>query len=177
MNREQKLQHAADLRDCFTRAKVSIFVDYKGLTATQADEIRSKVRATNGSVKVIKNNVARQLVKSGDLKGGAAEVLDSLAGPTMVAFGFGDLAQTAKVVHQFSKDIETFQIKDCLMGETRVSPSQVEQLASLPSREVLLSMLLRAMNGPITSFASVLAAVPRALVTVLSQIEKKKTEG
>ena len=176
MNREQKNTHAVELKDKFQRAKVAIFVDYKGLTAGQADDVRKKLRASDSEAKVIKNNVARQLVKSGVVKGGAAEALESMAGPTMVAFGYKDLAGTAKVVHQFTKEIETFQIKDCIMGDVRVSPAGVQELASLPSREVLLAKLLGTMNAPITNFAGVLAALPRSLVLALAAIEKKKAE-
>lgn len=176
MNRTEKVELATALKDKFSRAKVAIFVDYKGLTAVQSDEIRKQLRAKDAEAKVVKNNVARHLIKEGVVKGGAKEALDALVGPTMIAFGYKDIAGTAKVVHQFSKDVESFQIKDCLMGETRVSASGVEELASLPSREVLIAKMLGSFNAPITNFVGVLAAVPRSLVTVLSAIERKKAE-
>ena len=96
-------------------------------------------------------------------------------GPTLVAFGYGDASATAKIVHKFAQDNEAFTLKDSLMGNKRVDVSGVEELAKLPSKEVLLGMLLGTMNAPITNFVGVLAAVPRSLVTVLAAIEKKKT--
>ena len=79
--------------------------------------------------------------------------------------------------HKFASDNEALKIKDSLMGAKRLLASEVEQLASLPSKEVLIAKMLGTLNAPITNFAGVLAAVPRSLVNVLSAIEKKKSEG
>ena len=97
-------------------------------------------------------------------------------GPSLVAFAYEDPASAAKVIHKFSVDHEALKLKDSLLGTKKISASAVEELAKLPSREVLLAQLLGVMNGPARGFVSVLAAVPRGLVTVLSAIEKKKGE-
>ena len=86
----------------------------------------------------------------------------------------GDPAAAAKVIHKFAQDNEALKLKDSLMGDKRLGASQVEELAKLPSKEVLLAKMLGTLNAPITNFVGVLAAVPRSLVTVLSAIEKKK---
>jgi len=104
----------------------------------------------------------------------AKELMDSVVGPTLVAFAYGDPAATAKVIHKFAQDNEALKLKDSLMGQKRIDVSGVEALAKLPSKEVLMATLLGTMNAPITNFVGVLAAVPRSLVTVLTAIEKKK---
>ncbi|MEO5971639.1 MAG: 50S ribosomal protein L10 [Bdellovibrionia bacterium] len=176
MNRTEKTDLAGTLKDKFSRAQVAIFADFKGLTATQADDLRRSLRPLNTEVKVLKNNVARLITKDGSMGEEAKSLMDSVVGPTLVAFGFGEPTATAKVVHKFAQDNEAFTLKDSLMGTKRIDASGVEALAKLPSKEVLLGMLLRTMNGPITNFVGVLAAVPRSLVTVLAAIEKKKAE-
>jgi large subunit ribosomal protein L10 len=175
MNRTDKTELSIALKDKFGKAKVAIFADYKGLTAPQADDLRRQLRSHNTEVKVLKNNVARLLTREGKMGEQAKSLMDEVVGPTLVAFAYGDPAAAAKVISKFSKDNEALKLKDSLMGEKRIDAAGVEALASLPSREVLLSMLMRTMNGPITGFVGVLAAVPRSLVNVLSAIEKKKT--
>lgn len=177
MNRTDKASLATELKDKFTKAKVAIFADYKGLTATQADNLRRELRTHKTEVKVLKNNVARQVFKDGSFGGDAKALADDVVGPTMVAFSYGDPAATAKVVHKFSQDNEAFRIKDSLMGQQRISASMVEELAKLPSKEVLIAKLLGTLNAPITNFVGVLAAVPRSMLNVLTAIEAKKKEN
>jgi len=174
MNRTEKTELAATLSDKFTRAQVAIFADYKGLSASQADDLRRSLRAHKAEVKVLKNNVARLVTKDGKMGPDAKSLMDSVVGPTLVAFAFSDPAVVAKVVHKFALDNEAFKLKDSLMGQKRIEAAGVEELAKLPSKEVLLAKMLGTMNAPITNFVGVLAAVPRSLVTVLAAIEKKK---
>jgi large subunit ribosomal protein L10 len=176
MNRTEKTELAAELRTKFDRASVAIFADYKGLSATQADKLRRSLRAQQAEVRVLKNNVARLVTQDGSMGQQAKGLMDEIVGPTMVAFAFGDPAAAAKLVHKFAQENEALKLKDSLMGQKRIDASGVEMLAKLPSREVMLGTLLGTMNAPIQSFVSVLAAVPRGLVTALDAIAKKKSE-
>ena len=174
MNRAEKTELANALKEKFSKANVAFFADYKGLTAVQADDFRRKLRSHNVEVKVIKNNIARFVTKDGSFGEDTKAVTDSVVGPTLVAFAYGDIAAAAKVVHEFAKDNEAFVLKSSLMGKKKIEAADIEALASLPSREVLLAQLFGVLNGPARGFVSVLAAVPRGLVTVLSAIQKKK---
>jgi large subunit ribosomal protein L10 len=174
MNRAEKTELASALKDKFSKAKVALFADYKGLTATQADELRKQLRAAQAEVKVLKNNIARLITREGAMGDEAKGLMDSVVGPTLVTFAYGDPAAAAKVMHKFAQDNEAFKLKDSLMGARRVDVSGVEELAKLPAKEVLVAKLLGTMNGPARNFVGVLAAVPRSLVTVLAAIEKKK---
>ncbi len=177
MNRAEKTELASALKEKFSKANLAVFVDYKGLTSSKADDLRRKLRSQKTEVKVLKNNVARLVTKDGGIGAGPKEVMENLVGPTMVAFSFGDMAAVAKAIHQFSTENEEFRIKDSLMGDRRISAKDVEELAKLPSREVLLAKFLGTLNAPVTGFVSVLAAVPRSLLNVLVALEKKKCEG
>lgn len=174
MNKTEKTELASQLKDKFSKARVALFADYKGLSATQADDLRRQLRTTNTEVKVLKNNIARLVTKEGKLGDQAKALMDTVVGPTLVAFAYGDPAAAAKVIHKFAQDNEALKLKDSLMGDKKLGASQVEELAKLPSKEVLIAKMLGTMNAPITNFVGVLAAVPRSLVTVLSAIEKKK---
>lgn len=174
MNRAEKTQLATELKEGFQKSQVTIFVDYKGLKAADADIFRKKVRDTQGEVRVVKNNITRVITKDGSMGDDAKALMDTVVGPTMVVFAYNDPAATAKAVHEFLKDNEALALKDSLLGTKRISAADVEALASLPSREALLSMLLSVMNGPARNFVTVLSAVPRGLVTALAAIRDKK---
>ena len=177
MNRAEKTQLAADLKVKFSKATVAIFADYKGLTATQADELRRALRIENTEVKVLKNNVARLITNDGSFGEEAKKLMDGVVGPTLVGFAYGDPAAAAKAFHKFAQGNEAFKLKESLMENKRIDVSGIEELAKLPGKEVLMAKLLGTMNAPITNFVGVLAAVPRGLVTVLAAIEKKKTNS
>lgn len=174
LNREQKQQWTKQFKEDCSKSKVAFFADYKGLTATQADDLRKTMRTKNVKIKVLNNRVARLAAKDGSLGADAKDILDKNIGPTMVAFAFGDPAAAAKEITKFAEANEAFQLKVGLMDSKRIEAGEIKQLASLPTREVMLSILLGTMKAPIQAFAGVLAAVPRSLVTVLSAIEKKK---
>lgn len=178
MNRAEKTDWAKTFKENLEKSQAVIFADYKGLTAVQADEFRKVVRDRGGYVRVVKNNIARIATKDGSLGEGTKAVADKMVGPTLAAFAFQDAAAVAKAIQDFAKDNEALVIKESLMDGKEITPAEVEALASLPSREELLSMLLSVMNGPARDFVSVLAAVPRGLVNVLSAIkDKKEAEG
>lgn len=172
MNKNEKLDWSKEFYQELSKAKVAIFADYKGLKAGEADDFRRRARTSNVQIRVLKNNLARLGTK--DAASDVKTLIDGVTGPTLVAFGYGDPAAAAKAVLQFSKDHEALKLKPSLLGTKAMSVAEVEALANLPSREALLGTLLGVMNGPIRSFVTVLAAVPRGLVTVLAAIEKKK---
>ena len=165
MDRTNKESLASSLTEKFGKANIALFADYKGLKSTQADALRRALRAKDAEVQVLKNNIGRLITKSGEMGEDAKELMDRVVGPTLVAFAYGDPAGAAKVLNDFAKENEALKIKDSLFGKKLLSSAEVSQLAELPSREVLLSMLLSVMNGPIRSF-----------VTVLGQLEKKLSE-
>ena len=176
MNKADKTIAVAELKDCFSKAKAAFFADYKGLTVEQVNDLRKRLRAQNVSVKVVKNNLARLAVREAKLGDESEKLLDGVAGPTMVAFAYGDPAAAAKVVQKFVEENEAFTLKDSLLSTQRLSAKQVEELSKLPSREVLLAKMLGSLNAPVTNFVGVLAAVPRSLVQVLAAVEQKKKQ-
>src|SRR3989344_1720265 len=131
MNRQDKTEAVKHLQDSFSRAKVVIFADYKGVPANDMNNLRFSMRNENGvSVEVVKNNLIRVA-----LKGTAKEAaVENLNGPTAVIFSFNDPAAVAKSVTKFAKDIEAFSIKEGLLGDKSIDKAQIQQLASLPSK-------------------------------------------
>jgi large subunit ribosomal protein L10 len=166
MDRNTKETLATELKEKFAKSSIALFADYKGLKSTQADALRRALRAKKCEVKVLKNNIGRLIVKDGSMGEAAQGIMDRVVGPTLVAFAYGDPAATAKVLNDFAKDNEALKIKESLLGKTLLLPADVIQLAELPSRDVLLAMLLGVLNGSARSF-----------VYVLDQYAKKKGAG
>lgn len=174
MNKADKTTVIADLKDSFSKANAMFFADYKGLTVEQVNDLRRRLRGHNVKVKVLKNNLARIAAKQANLGAASEKLLDSVAGPTMVAFSYGDPAAAAKELQKFAEENEIFGLKDSLLNGQTLAPTQVAELAKLPSREVLIAKMLGSFNAPITNFVGVLAAVPRNFVQVLAAISEKK---
>lgn len=178
--RQSKEQWAKDFYEKASKAQLSVFLSYRGLKAQDADLFRKKIRDAKGEVRVIKNNVARKAFASASGATSAnsmKEVLDGIVGPTFGVFAYQDPAALAKVIHEFLKDNEALSIKEGVLGAQKLAAADVEALAKLPPKPVLMAQLLGVLNGPARGFVSVLAAVPRGLVTVLKAIEDKKRDA
>jgi len=161
MDRSGKEALATELKDKFSKAKVTMFADYKGLKAAEADELRRALRAQQTEVKVLKNNIGRLISKDGALGEDAKKLLDVTVGPTMIAFSYGDPAASAKVFSTFAKSHEALKIKDSLLDGKLLPSAQLVELGDLPSREVLLAKLLSVFNGPAAAFVRLLDAVEK----------------
>jgi large subunit ribosomal protein L10 len=99
---------------------------------------------------------------------------DFLTGPTAVAFGMTDVVSPAKVLTEFAKTNDKLQIKAGVLDKKILTPDNVKALADIPPREVLLSMVLRGMQGPISGLVNVLQGNIRNLVYTLAAIQEKK---
>ncbi len=170
MKKETKEQVVADVSALLNSSQATFLADYRGLNVEKTNQLRRELRAVGVDYRVVKNTLMRLAAKGTD-----AECLDDmLAGPTAVAFVMGDPAASAKVLSEFAKTSKTFELKGGVLGNKLLSVQQIQALADLPTREVLLAQVLRSINAPATNFVGVLAAVPRSLVQVLAAIQEQK---
>ncbi len=173
MIKSDKVESVQYLRDSFGKASAVIFADYKGVTSEEMNLLRRSLRAKNVQLKVAKNNLVRVALKGTPKE----QAVDKLAGPTVTAFAFGDPVEMAKTLAEFAKKVEAFSIKEGFLGDQVVSEAEIKQLATLPSREVLIAQMLSVMNGPIRNFACVLNAVQRDFTRVLQAVADKKGQS
>ena len=168
--RDQKLQEIDRLKDSFARAKSAILADYRGLTVSEMNDVRGKLRAASVELRVTKNTLARLAIK-----GTPTETLsDSLVGPTAIAFSYADPVAAAKVLVDLAKSHEDLQLKAGVLGGKLLTADDITALSKLPSKDVLLAQLLSVMNGPATGLVNVLIGNHRKLVQVLAAIRDKK---
>jgi large subunit ribosomal protein L10 len=145
-------------------------MDYKGVTVTDDTIFRRRVREVGGTYEVVKNRLVLRAIEGTALQ----DLKDKFRGPTAVAFSGDDPVGLAKAITSFVKDVPEVEIKGGLVEGQIISPEDVQQIASLPSREELISKLVFLLQSPVSGFVKVLGAIPRQFVIALEQIRQQK---
>ena len=170
MNLAEKKRIVEELHDCFTRAKVVIATDYKGLNVAMINDLRRKLRDAGVEYRVVKNSLLNRASEDT----GAALIRDHFKGPSAIAMSFDDPVAPAKVLVDFAKENNKLEIKIGVLDDQLMDAARIKALASLPSREALLGQLLSVFNGVPTSFVRTLSAVPGQFLNVLQAIKEQK---
>lgn len=170
-----KQQTIDELNDVFTRAKSAILAHYHGISAADMTVLRTHMRERAVDFRVIKNTLAKKAMKDTPL-----EVLESeFKGPVSLLVSFDDAVAPAKALADYAKS-GVKKSPDVVAGVVegqQVTLEEIQALADLPSKEVLLSQLLSVMNGPTTNFVGVFSALLRKLVGTLDAIKDQKAQG
>lgn len=174
MNKEEKATVVKDLVDKFNETSTMFVADYRGLDMPEITELRDRLREADAQFSVVKNTLAKRAAKEAGLEA----VADLFVGPTAIAFVRGDAAAVAKALKEFGKSREgKLELRGGLMDGNTVDAAEVSEIATLPPREVILAMLLSAVNAPMSQLVGVVNAPMRDIVTLLdAYIEKRKSE-
>jgi large subunit ribosomal protein L10 len=154
LNRSEKEAVITDVTSLAAKAQTLVMAEYRGITVADMTKLRSAARSNGVTLSVLKNTLARRAVA-----GSAFEVVaDQMTGPLIYGFSV-DAVAAAKVVAEFSKTNDKLVIRGGAFGGKVLDVAGVKQLASIPSKEVLLAQLLGLMQSPISRTARVLAAL------------------
>ena len=152
---ELKQPIVEEIKGYVADAKAAVLVDYRGLTVAQDTELRKKLREAGVVYKVYKNTMLNFA-----FKGTVYEALSKdLNGPTAVAFGLEDTTSPARVILECTKTMPKLEFKGGVVEGTYYDQKGLQVIATIPSREVLISKLLGSLQSPIANFARVIKQI------------------
>ncbi len=158
----------------FKKSKAVLVAEYRGLTVEELTLLRVSLRKASAEFKVVKNRIAKKAIsiEVQDLEGLSGKIV----GPVGLICSYGqDSAQVTKAVLDFEKDHPNFKVTGGHMEGSVLSKADLEAIASLPSKEVLLAKIIGSLVSPHRGLLGVLNGVPRSLVQVINAIKDKKT--
>jgi large subunit ribosomal protein L10 len=175
LTRAQKEESVAELRDMFVRAKSVIVADYRGLSVGQVDALRGKLRQAGEGFeyRVAKNTLLRRATADSEL----AALAPTFAGPTAIALAFGDPVRLAKVLVDYAKEHEKFELKAGYMDGRALTPADIAKIATLPSLEELRGKIAGLLQAPAQKLLSVVVAPGAQLARLVEARRAKLAES
>ena len=152
---ELKKPVVEEISELLNGAATAVVVDYRGLTVAEDTELRKQLRDAGVVYKVYKNTMINFAIKDTEF----ADLAQHLEGPTAIAVCKDDATAAARVLAKFAKTAEALEIKGGVVDGVYYDAAGIGQIASIPSREVLLSKLLGSMQSPVTNFARVIQQI------------------
>lgn len=169
MNREEKSATIQEIAAQIEASEAIFAVDYRGISVSQAADLRSRLREADTSFRVVKN----RLTKLAADKAGEERLGELLQGPTALAFVRGDTAQAAKAISTFNKEHAVLIYKGGFMEETALDADGFKAIALLPTRDVLNGQLAGVVASPLTGLVRGLGSLISGLALQLGQIAEK----
>ncbi len=175
LTRAQKEEQASELRDKFGRANSVFLADYRGLSVQEVNELRSRLWKDGSGdfeYRVAKNSVLRRATSDSDL----SELKAHLDGPTSVAISYADPVELAKLLVDYAKEHEVFELKAGYIDGKILDTTEVATLASLPSLNQLRGLLIGLLQAPATKLVR-LAAEPGAQLARLLEARRAELDA
>ncbi|NLL31410.1 MAG: 50S ribosomal protein L10 [Clostridiales bacterium] len=165
MNNNRKIKEAkvAEIKEKLQNSKSIVLANYQGLTVEEDTNLRKTLREAGVEYKVYKNNLVILAAKELGIKG----LEQYLEGPVSIAFGYEDATAPARVLHTFAKDHKKLELKAGLVEGALYNKEEIQQIATIPSKEVLIAKLLGSFKAPLSNLAYLVNAIK----------EKKESES
>ncbi|HWX68521.1 MAG TPA: 50S ribosomal protein L10 [Steroidobacteraceae bacterium] len=170
LNLEGKKALVAEVAEVAAHAQSVVAAEYRGLTVSQMTELRAKARRQGVYVRVVKNTLARKALAGTSFE----SVGPKLKGPLVLAFSKDDPGAAARVVKDFAKGNEKLVATLVSLGGQVLPAGEIDKVASLPTREQALSMLLGVLKAPIQKLVGTLAAPASQLARTLAAVRDQK---
>ena len=178
LTKADKEKLVADIGDALNQSQIVFCVDYLGLTVKQVTQFRDELRAVGAESKVIRNTLAKIASKNvyGETDAeDAQKFADLFEGPSLIVFGKKDAVASAKIIAKYAKEIECFAVKGGWFSNSFIDETGVEKISTMPSREEILSTLLRLISTPATQLVRLIKAPSQQVVQVLAAHQKNLT--
>ncbi len=173
---EEKGKHIGSYKERINRSSLVVFFDFTGIDASPLSGLRADIKEKGGEIVVAKNT----LIYRAFMDTVIADHREMLVGPTAMLFAYQDPVAPTKALFEFLKTLDKDnylkKIKGGYMQGRFLKPAEVQALAELPPKEVLISRLMGAIQGPIYALVMALKSAPQKLVLTLKAIEEKKSQ-
>lgn len=170
LTREQKRQQSDQLRESLSNVSTLFLLENTGLDVNEVNVLRTEIRNTQGTYKVVKNSVVRLAVEGTDLE----VISPHMTGPKTLAYTAGDAVALAKVLKTFIKKHPELSIQQAYIDGQLLDATTAEKIADLPSKDELISKLLYLLQSPIRRLAVALNSPIQQLASTLGQIAESK---
>jgi len=173
MNREQKAAVIEEIAVQITESEAVFAVDYRGISMTQAAELRGKLRDADATLRIVKNTLTERAAD----RAGVQSLKTLLDGPTALTFVRGDAAAAAKAVADYARATGLLPFKGGTLNGEALGPEQMSAIARLPTRDVLNAQFVNIVASPLTGLVTSLSNLISGLARQLSQVAEKKEAG
>ncbi|MDW7999322.1 MAG: 50S ribosomal protein L10 [Thermodesulfovibrio sp.] len=171
--KEVKKERVKELAERLSKSKSFILTDFQGLSVAELSELRQAMKESGAEYKVCKNTLFKIALGDAPFK---EQLENSLKGCTGVVFGYDDPVVAVKKAIEYSEKNEKFKLKHGVVEGKVYSPKELKEISKLPSKNVLLGMLLGGMSSPLSKMACVLQAVNLKLLYALEALKNKKAQ-
>ncbi len=168
---QQKREYVAGLTEKLSASVAGVVVSYKGINVADDTALRRKLREAGVEYSVVKNTMLRRAVE----EAGLSELDNVLEGSTALATSSADHVAAAKILCEYAEKNKNFEIKAGFVEGKVIGKAEVEELAKMPPKDVLVAKVLGGLNAPISGFVGVLHANLRGLVCALNAIAEKQS--
>ena len=170
LNLEDKKSIVAEVNAVASEAYSAVAAEYRGLSVEQMTDLRAKARSGGVYLRVVKNTLARRAVEGTEFEC----MKDGLVGPLVLAFSQEDPGAAARLIKDFAKTCDKLVPRVVSVGGEMLSANDLERLASLPTRDQAISMLMAVMKAPVEKLARTMNEVPGKLVRTVAAVRDQK---
>ncbi len=166
LNLDQKKRVVAQVAEVAAQAHAAVAAEYRGLSVSAMTDLRSKAKSAGVHIQVVRNTLARRALENGPF----ACMSEHLVGPLLLAFSTEDPGAVARVVRDFAKSHEKLHVKLVSFGGQLLPPSDIEALASMPTRDEALAQVMAVLNAPVAKLVRTIAEPHSRLVRTIAAV-------
>lgn len=170
---EDKKQIVSEVNQAASSALSAVLADYRGVTVGDLTALRKNARENNVYLRVVRNTLLKKAVEETEFEC----IQEVLVGPTILALSQEDPGAAARVLKDFAKDNKDFEIKALSVGGELLDASQIDVLATLPTHDQALSMLMSVMLAPVTKLARTAIEVPSKVTRAVAAVRDQKQDA
>jgi large subunit ribosomal protein L10 len=167
---EQKKAVVKEVSEVASNALSAVAAEYRGISVDDMTALRVKARDQGVYLRVIKNTLARRAIEGTEFEC----MQEGLVGPLVLAFSQEDPGSAARVLKDFAKENDKLVIKLLSVGGQMLAANEIDRLASLPTRDQAISLLMAVMKAPLDKFARTLNEVPGKMVRTVAAVRDQK---